>query len=546
MLNTQYPIRRSPPLVCVCAVLGILLSACSTFIPTPAATQPSSVHITVIADGKTLSFDLAAGLTVREALAAAGITVGDLDRLTPPPYTLISDGLAIAVTRLTEAFESELIEVPFKEQIVRNENQPVGQRRLINPGSNGVEEITYRVVYEDGVQVSRSIINRTVLTETVPAIVMVGVQSSFTIVPITGTLAYLNGNNAWVARQNSGQRRPVTFSGDLDGRVFDLAPDGQWLLYTRAVTDTASASFNTLWALPLTNTLTTTLPINLALTNTLYAEWSPVEARTFVYSTAQKISRAPGWEADNNLWLRTWSPDARRRGQLVFTDTQILDSSFGGVYGWWGTGYAMAPDGSAIAYARTDSIGVVDLATFTQRELAQFTAYNTHSDWAWFPSLAWAPGGQFVYTVTHGPSSGLELPEDSTVFNLTAISAAGLHFDLIPRAGMFANPIPSPSPASNAAERPFRIAFLQAAEPNNSPFSRYRLGVMDRDGSNLRFLFPPEGQPGLAANQHIAWSPEGRFLAVIYDGNLWLVDADTGLTQQLTGDGLSDHPAWSR
>ena len=33
---------------------------------------------------------------------------------------------------------------------------------------------------------------------------------------------------------NTGQRRPLTFSGDLDGRVFDLSPDGQWVLFTRA------------------------------------------------------------------------------------------------------------------------------------------------------------------------------------------------------------------------------------------------------------------------------------------------------------------------
>jgi hypothetical protein len=33
---------------------------------------------------------------------------------------------------------------------------------------------------------------------------------------------------------------------------------------------------------------------------------------------------------------------------------------------------------------------------------------------------------------------------------------------------------------------------------------------------------------------------------VIYEGNLWLVDPDTGLTQQLTGDGLSEHLAWGK
>jgi len=68
---------------------------------------------------------------------------------------------------------------------------------------------------------------------------------------------------------------------------------------------------------------------------------------------------------------------------------------------------------------------------------------------------------------------------------------------------------------------------------------------MDRDGSNARLIFPPEDQPGLSTSETaVAWSPDGRLLAVIYEGNLWLVDPDAGVTQQLTGDGLSEHPAW--
>ena len=70
---------------------------------------------------------------------------------------------------------------------------------------------------------------------------------------------------------------------------------------------------------------------------------------------------------------------------------------------------------------------------------------------------------------------------------------------------------------------------------------------MDRDGSNARLVFPPEDQPGLSASETlVAWSPDGRLLAVIYEGNLWLIDPDTGVTQPLTGDGLSEHPAWGK
>ncbi len=379
--------------------------------------------------------------------------------------------------------------------------------------------------------------------------------------PISGTLAYINGRNAWVMRGNSGQRLPLTTSGDLDGFVFELSPDGQWLLFSREAPPTSTAQFNTLWVVstvPISTTRSPTrtaaAPLTLPISNVLYAEWSPITPRTFAFTTAERIPRAPGWQANNDLWLVGFRQQSSR---TVLTTTRLLDSSAGGTYGWWGTGFAFSPAGDSLAYARADSIGLIDFtvrprvltATVVISELVQFTPYNTHSDWAWYPALRWAPNAEIIYTITHGPPIGLEAPEDSPAFDLGALAVPdGLQFNLIPRAGMFANPLPSPTFTLPSGEVGYRVAFMQATDPNNSPFSNYRLGVMDRDGSNVRFIFPPEGQAGLSTSEveSLAWSPRGDLLAVGYRGNLWLVNPDTGLTQQITGDGLYTRPRWSR
>jgi Tol biopolymer transport system component len=74
--------------------------------------------------------------------------------------------------------------------------------------------------------------------------------------------------------------------------------------------------------------------------------------------------------------------------------------------------------------------------------------------------------------------------------------------------------------------------------------SSYRLGVMDRDGSNARLLFPAEGEGGLEPIPP-SWSPDGARLAVLYRGDLWIVDVETGLGQPLTTDGQTQAFDWS-
>jgi hypothetical protein len=108
---------------------------------------------------------------------------------------------------------------------------------------------------------------------------------------------------------------------------------------------------------------------------------------------------------------------------------------------------------------------------------------------------------------------------------------------------MFAYPVPSPLIGQG-----YRVAYLQSREPRQSDTRPYRLVVMDRDGSNRKTIFPEEDQQGLKP-QRVGWSPatfdNGHFwLAVNYQGNLWLVDSETGDSRQITGDGSISRIDW--
>jgi hypothetical protein len=518
----------------------VLLSACS-----PPAVTADLIAVRITADGSTAAISVSAGSTVQDVLAAAGLTAASPDRTEPPLYTVLTEDGEIRVVRVTEEFSVEEAVIPFDKQLVRNEALPEGETRLIQPGVNGIHEITVRRLYEDGVEVSSGTVKTVVIQEAVPEIIMVGSQTPFTQVEITGRLAYLSGGNAWVMEGSTGSRRPVVTTGDLDGQVFRLSPDAEWLLFTRRSEE--EGQINELWVARVAGG--DEQMIDLGARNIIhFADWVPTSVLRVAYSTVEPRETAPGWQANNDLRLLSFSTSG-----WVARPTVALDANAGGIYGWWGTTFALAPDGVRLAYARPDGVGVLDLRenveTFLQ-PILEMPALNTGSDWAWVPGLAWAPTGNILFTVNHAAPSGGSAVEESQQFDLTALPLeAGGPIPLSPGTGMFAYPAASPIIIADSGELSYQLAFLQAVFPDQSESSRYRLVVMDRDGSNRRVLFPAEGEPGLLPQQ-VLWSPEllpessGFWIGFLYNGNLFLVDTAGRETFQLTGDGLIDRLDW--
>jgi hypothetical protein len=525
--------------VLVFCMVIFTLAAASGCIPVPDQGTPSSINVTVQADGNTLELTLPAGSTAQAAYASAGLTPGNLDRSNPPMNTVLANGDTVRLTRVREEFDVQDVTIPFDHQVVHNESLPEGETLLIQPGVNGLQETTYRHVYEDNKEVSSNVIKNVVIKEAVPEIVMIGVQAPFASIPINGRLAYLTGGNAWVMDGSTGDRIPVVTTGDLDGRIFSLSPDGNWLLYTRKIAGSSTDTLNSLWVSRIGDRPTT--PIDLKVSNVVhYADWVPGTPQTIAYSTVEPRSTAPGWQANNDLETLNFSASG-----VITRRKTILEPNSGGIYGWWGSTYAWSPDASQIAYSRPDGVGLVDAKTGELQPLLTITPLHTGGDWAWVPPLAWSPDGDFIYTLDHPPASGPVAPEDSPLFDLTVIRLReGPPIELAQQTGMFAYPVASPW----SDKLGYQIAFLQAVFPEQSENSRYRLVIMDRDGSNHRSIFPSQGSPGVDPQQ-VAWAPKSNqdgagMIAVVFQGNLWLIQTSNGQSQQITGDGLTSRLDW--
>ncbi len=516
--------------------MSILVAGCVS----PRATA-ATIDVEVLVDGGAIEVPVPAGSTVQFVLDQAGVALDELDRADPPGYTVVTDGTEIVVTRRSERFEVEELILPFSRQTIRNEGLPEGQTRLLQAGSNGLEEITYRIVEEGGDEMSRQPVKRTIVVEPLPEIIMIGAQAAHTPLKVQGTLAYLSGGNAWVIEGNSANRRPVVVSGDLDGQVFRLSPDSKWLLYTRGLDDD-SGDFNSLWVVAVDDQ--EAIPIDLEARNIVhFADWAPAsDSLVLAYSTTEPRQSPPGWQANNDLILVNLSSGGR-----VLKEQELLPPNPGGQYGWWGTSFAWAPDGVHIGYAQADGVGLIDSRDPAFEPLHEIVPLLTGSDWAWVPGLAWGPNSRTLYLVDHAPPLGIEDPSSSPAFDLVAISAPGEPpLQLASQTGMFAYPSSSPVELAESGEIASQVAFLQALSPLDSESSSYRLMVMDRDGSNARAVFPNSGEQGIAQNELSppSWSPNGNRLALIYRGDVWIVDPASGAGQQLTGDGLTIALDW--
>lgn len=485
--------------------------------------QPQQLFIEVDNSRRAVTTDAP---TVRDALSVAGITLGPLDRASPDLYVETKPGMVIFVTRVEERFETTRVVVSFERKTVTNEALPAGETRLIQFGVNGEDEITERIILEDGVEVERIQVSRLPIIEPVDEIIAVGAQDRLPVVPLDGTVTYLSAGNAWVMRDNNVGRRPLTTEGDLDSRVFDLSPDGRRLLYSRRLDGDVETPINQLWMI--NTTIVGEKAVSLPIRGVLYAEWSP-SGNQIAYSTAQRTASTPGWQANNDLWLI-------QPGDPITQATQVLTYSTAGLYSWWGTTFDWSPDGEKFAYARADQIGVVDVLSQTTTVLADFPAYQTYSEWVWVASLTWSPDSRFIAAAMHGPPVANEAPQDSPAFDLWYFAADGsMQARVTEQAGMWMAP----------AWAQAGVAYGQALKPLQSIDSRYALHLRDWDGSNPRRLFPVAGEPGVEAPTQIAWSPNGQEIIFVYNGNLYLIDIKGSQAKQLTSNNQSSHPLWA-
>ncbi len=528
----------SSRVIVFCALFTVtLLSACAS----------ASSRVVLLADGERRVIDTQA-VTVQDVLREQKIALGDYDRVEPPPYAEIGRSATIEITRVELKTETARQPIPFTRRLVRDESFPDGQTRVVQLGANGEVEITYTITIENGAETARRETARKVVAQAKDEILALGTQNSLPLVPLAGgALAYIANGNAWVMRNSSHDKRVLTTTGDLDGRAFSLSADGRWLLFSRAADDSAP-HLNTLW-------LADTLVIGeknyqIPITNVIAAQISP-DGRALAYSTGGKVPGAPGWKANNDLYLAALPADVAATQTISPTRQLVWKPSVPGIFGWWGVNLAWSPDARAIAYAFPTEIGYSELparitggeSVAPRKTLKKFAPFASRADWVWMPSVTWSPDARFIAATIHAPGDNPVVASESAAFEVWAFSRDGtVSAALAKQTGMWSSPQFSPFDE----KRESRIVFGIAQSPSDSERSRYTLNVMDRDGGNKKQIFPTLLNENGAPVVQVAWSANAKQLVAVREGDLWLYDFASARWSPLTANGASALPRWGR
>lgn len=104
---------------------------------------------------------------VEDILKEYNIELGEKDRTQPALDEEILPEDTIDIVRVKEEVVKEVIDIPYRSVITYNDEMQTGDIKKKRDGENGKKEVEYRIVYENGVEAIREIVNENIIKEPV-------------------------------------------------------------------------------------------------------------------------------------------------------------------------------------------------------------------------------------------------------------------------------------------------------------------------------------------------------------------------------------------
>lgn len=129
-----------------------------------------SFNVNVTADGRTDAVPVIGG-TVAEALAKAGVEIGEHDTINCELTDAVYADMDITVTRISYELRTNETEIPFEVEYVDNSNMVIGTENVLVEGENGVKTYFVKETYCDGVLTNQELALESVTKDPVTRVV---------------------------------------------------------------------------------------------------------------------------------------------------------------------------------------------------------------------------------------------------------------------------------------------------------------------------------------------------------------------------------------
>lgn len=141
---------------------------------TMALTTPKTVKVK--ADGATKTVTTTSA-TVADLLTELNLKLGTLDKISVVPSTAVTQGLALAITRISTKSQTATESVGYSTKRVSNSSMYKGQTKVSTAGKNGSRQATYRLTYVDGKLITKKLVTAHVTVNPVTQVVQVGTKA---------------------------------------------------------------------------------------------------------------------------------------------------------------------------------------------------------------------------------------------------------------------------------------------------------------------------------------------------------------------------------
>lgn len=215
---TQLDLRQEGLAVSASRSRAIPLSGMALDVRTPKA-------LTITADGHSVPYSTAAA-TVRDALAADGVTVGAEDRVSPALDTALTPGLVVVVQRVHTEQRTTQLPIAFGTQQKPDASLAKGTTKVLTPGTYGTLRRTTQVTTVDGAVESSKVLSEQTVVAPVAQVVAVGTKAAAPApaaapasAPAAAAPASSGGLNwgALAQCESGGNPRAVSPGGDYRG-----------------------------------------------------------------------------------------------------------------------------------------------------------------------------------------------------------------------------------------------------------------------------------------------------------------------------------------